>query len=397
MDPASVLQKFNNDSADENRTKRRVWCDGCYDMVHFGHANSLRQAKEMGDYLIVGVHTDEEIRKHKGPPVFNEQERYRMVRAIKWVDEVVEGAPYVTTQETLNKYNCEFCVHGDDITMTADGKDTYQEVKDAGLYKECQRTAGISTTDLVGRMLLMTRDHLKVGNETVAGPVATAELASTSPYTGTSHFLQTTRKIMQFADNKSPKPTDRVVYVAGAFDLFHIGHLDFLEVARKEGDYLIVGLHTDAVVNRYKGENQPIMNLNERVLNVLAYRCVNEVVIGAPYSITAEMMDHFNVSVVVHGTSPIYEDADDSDPYAEPKRRNKFKMVDSGNPLTTDDIVLRILKHRMDFAERNKKKEKKEIAAYEQFRKHVTMTSVAAQDVVNKTTGEHEPELHPHV
>ena len=50
----------------------RVWCDGCYDMVHFGHANSLRQAKAMGDYLIVGVHTDEEITLHKGPPVFNE-------------------------------------------------------------------------------------------------------------------------------------------------------------------------------------------------------------------------------------------------------------------------------------------------------------------------------------
>ena len=41
-------------------------------MVHFGHANSLRQAKAMGDYLIVGVHTDEEITQHKGPPVFNE-------------------------------------------------------------------------------------------------------------------------------------------------------------------------------------------------------------------------------------------------------------------------------------------------------------------------------------
>jgi len=39
----------------------RVWCDGCYDMVHYGHANSLRQAKAMGDYLIVGVHTDSEI------------------------------------------------------------------------------------------------------------------------------------------------------------------------------------------------------------------------------------------------------------------------------------------------------------------------------------------------
>lgn len=35
-----------------------------------------------------------------------------MVRAIKWVDEIVEGAPYVTTLETLDEYNCDFCVHG---------------------------------------------------------------------------------------------------------------------------------------------------------------------------------------------------------------------------------------------------------------------------------------------
>lgn len=53
-----------------------------------------------------------EIAKHKGPPVFTQAERYKMVRAIKWVDEVVEGAPYVTTLETLDKYNCDFCVHG---------------------------------------------------------------------------------------------------------------------------------------------------------------------------------------------------------------------------------------------------------------------------------------------
>jgi ethanolamine-phosphate cytidylyltransferase len=43
----------------------------------------------MGNCLVVGVHNDEEITKHKGPPVFNEQERYRMVRGIKWVDEVI--------------------------------------------------------------------------------------------------------------------------------------------------------------------------------------------------------------------------------------------------------------------------------------------------------------------
>lgn len=58
-----------------------------------------------------------EITKHKGPPVFTEQERYKMVRAIKWVDQVVEDAPYVTSLETLEEYDCAFCVHGDDITV----------------------------------------------------------------------------------------------------------------------------------------------------------------------------------------------------------------------------------------------------------------------------------------
>lgn len=43
--------------------------------MHYGHANALRQAKELGDYLIVGVHSDAEIRKNKGPPVMNEEER----------------------------------------------------------------------------------------------------------------------------------------------------------------------------------------------------------------------------------------------------------------------------------------------------------------------------------
>ncbi len=62
--------------------------------------------------LIWGFFLTAEIMKHKGPPVIREKERYAMVRAIKWVDEVVENAPYVTEIETLDKYNCDFCVHG---------------------------------------------------------------------------------------------------------------------------------------------------------------------------------------------------------------------------------------------------------------------------------------------
>ena len=73
--------------------------------------------------------------KTTGPPVLTEQERYKMVRSVKWVDEVVEGSPYVTELETMDKYGAEFCVHGDDITLSADGTDTYQIVKDAKRYK----------------------------------------------------------------------------------------------------------------------------------------------------------------------------------------------------------------------------------------------------------------------
>ncbi|XP_047993216.1 ethanolamine-phosphate cytidylyltransferase isoform X4 [Leguminivora glycinivorella] len=344
----------------------RVWCDGCYDMVHFGHANSLRQAKALGDVLIVGVHTDEEIAKHKGPPVFTQEERYKMVKAIKWVDQVVEGAPYVTTLETLDKYQCDFCVHGDDITVTADGIDTYHLVKNAGRYREVQRTAGVSTTDLVGRMLLLTREHFKGDKEYSVALEHSSNLGTDrtarSPYTGCSQFLPTTQKIIQFSSGLSPKPTDKVVYVAGAFDLFHVGHLDFLAAAHEQGDFIIVGLHTDLEVNRYKGSNYPIMNLHERVLSVLACKYVHEVVIGAPYSVTAELMDHFKVQVVCHGDTTIARDADGSDPYAVPKRRGCFKIIKSGNSMTTEDIVQRIISHRLEFEMRNSRKEHKEIA-----------------------------------
>lgn len=54
---------------------------------------------------------------------------------------------------------CHCSCFPDDITLTVDGKDTYEEVKREGRYRECKRTQGVSTTDLVGRMLLMTKAH----------------------------------------------------------------------------------------------------------------------------------------------------------------------------------------------------------------------------------------------
>ncbi|KAK2188909.1 hypothetical protein NP493_120g04046 [Ridgeia piscesae] len=158
--------------------------------------------------------------------------------------------------------------------------------------------------------------------------------------------MPTTKRIAQFSEGREPNPGDKIVYVAGAFDLFHVGHLDFLEKASKEGDYLIVGLHTDQVVNRYKLGNNPIMNLHERVLSVLTNRYVSEVVIGAQYTVTPELMDHFNVDIVCHGETTVALDVDGKDPYAEPKRRGKFKRINSGNELTTQNIIQRIIRNK---------------------------------------------------
>jgi cytidyltransferase-like protein len=47
----------------------RVYMDGCFDMMHYGHCNALRQARALGDQLVVGVVSDDEITANKGPPV----------------------------------------------------------------------------------------------------------------------------------------------------------------------------------------------------------------------------------------------------------------------------------------------------------------------------------------
>lgn len=202
-------------------------------------------------------------------------------------------------------------------------------------------TAGISTTGLIKRILRRSADVNY--SESVV-----------SKYTG-SPFLQTTRKIHEFTKDgcNYPGATDKIVYVAGSFDLFHVGHLAFLEKAKSLGDYLIVGLHGDDPLP----SNRSIMTLNERVMNLLSYKCVNEVLIDAPRNVTAELMEQFNVNMVFHGR---YSDSH-FDPYEIPKKMRKFQRIDSGSDVTTDTIVERIMKHDEKYRISNKLKEENEL------------------------------------
>jgi len=306
-----------------------------------------------------------------------EDERYEMVAAIKWVDEVAKGAPYVTSLEWMDKYGCDFCVHGDDIVTTADGTDTYHEVKSAGRFRTVPRTEGVSTTNLVGRMLLLTKEHHEPYHDDRAArttiktdvvvKMSEGHQPKTSPYTGVSQFLPTSKRIVQFSEGKEPKTTDKIVYIDGAFDLFHVGHVGILREAKKLGDYLLVGVLPDNVVNEKKGGGWPVMNLHERVLSVLSCRYVDEVIIGAPWKITEEFVKSQKIKVVIHGTvnDPAYV-ADAEDSFEVPRKLGILKTVQSPRKITTSEIVERIIRNRQQYEERNRKKEAKEILEMKQ-------------------------------
>ena len=351
----------------------RIWVDGCFDMMHYGHANLLRQASLLGDELYVGIHTDEEVFKFKGGyPVMTAAERYSAARACKWVTAVVEDAPYVTDMEDLKRCDIDFVAHGDDMTTDLDGNDSYAAVKAAGMMKIVRRTEGVSTTDLVGRMLLLTKAHHMFEDETEGkkevDPNKSDEFAAPSPSTkgerrnsGTNFckFLTTSRRIVQFSSNRQPTEEDKIVYVDGDFDLFHPGHTNFLREAKKHGTFLICGVHHDKVVNAKKGSNFPIMNINERVLSVLSCRYVDEVIIGVPFELEKDLLTMANVSVVCAGRHTTRGDYQ-TDPYAVPREMGILQEVDSGSGLTAYSIIKRVIQNRLDYEERNRKKAEKD-------------------------------------
>ncbi|CAI6004748.1 unnamed protein product [Closterium sp. NIES-65] len=482
--------------------------DGCFDMMHYGHANALRQAKALGDELVVGVVSDEEILLNKGPPVVSLEDRVRMVREVKWVDEVVlhntrlhapplhapsrrlhhsslclsplfpiprcrvrmvrevkwvdevvVGTPYCITPAFMHRlfthHRVDFIIHGDDPCLLPDGSDAYAEAKQAGRYLEVRRTEGISSTDIVGRMLLCVgsrtaateaqqqqqslerefahtgspsrspSEHCNRSGSPHAGspslpprpssplpppamlsasavpcsplrpslpPPSSSALASSAPHASSpshapsteaasspahasaapplhrgsppsspahlssspaplpahsplslapalpsspscaslpssassgslwglsaspsssaassplfppslaplasarvSRFLPATSTVLELSSHqpRSIDPSARVVYIDGAFDVFHSGHVQTLRAAKELGTFLLVGVHSDATVRANRGQHHPIMGMHERCLSLLACRSVDEVVLDAPWVVSDQLV-----------------------------------------------------------------------------------------------------------
>jgi cytidyltransferase-like protein len=289
-----------------DRREIRIFMDGAFDVMHYGHMNAFRLGRSLGTYLIVGVNSDESISECKGPPLMDDKERLTMVEACKFVDLVVPGCPYVMTSEYLDHifetYDVDYVVHGDDPCVV-DGKDVYASAKRRGRYRSIPRTEGVSTTDIVGRMLLMTKEHhLRTTNSgrrnnlhlrsssfsggpelllgapppppnddvdsdneihddddylegegrmTTTGDDDVSVMTAVNFGGGSedgigngrgvflghqSKFLTTSMMLRLFsADVKPPEDGMRVIYVDGAWDMFHCGHVEFLKAVSKVG------------------------------------------------------------------------------------------------------------------------------------------------------------------
>jgi len=143
----------------------RLYADGIFDMFHFGHAKALQQVKQAypNVTMIVGCCNDEMTHKYKGQTVLREEERYESLRHCRWVDEVITDAPWVISDDFLEKHQIDYVCHdalpynntsgeggdGDEETDV----DIYARLKKAGKFYETKRTDGISTSELIIRII----------------------------------------------------------------------------------------------------------------------------------------------------------------------------------------------------------------------------------------------------
>ena len=116
---------------------------GTFDLLHIGHINILERAKKLGDRLVVGVSTDSfSVKKKERKPIFNENDRKKILESLKFVDEVFFEESFEKKREYIEKYDADIFVMGNDWG----GK--FDEFNDICKVMYLERTPFISTTQI---------------------------------------------------------------------------------------------------------------------------------------------------------------------------------------------------------------------------------------------------------
>ena len=133
----------------------------------------------------------------------------------------------------------------------------------------------------------------------------------------------------------------RIVFGNGAFDLLHVGHVRYLEAARREGDWLAVGVNSDQSVRNAKGEGRPILPERERAEIIAALACVDAVVLfdeESPAVLLAELEPH------VHAKGTDYTPASVPERDVVASYGGKTAIVGDPKDHATSDLIERIRK-----------------------------------------------------
>lgn len=332
-----------------------IYIDGVFDIVHSGHFNAIRQAKKLTDYLYVGVNSDEGVTKVKGSPLLDDDERIYLISGCKWANKIIGRLPYTPTIELLDSIGAFYAAHGDDIAIDENGEDCYSEFRKVNRMKVFKRTEGVSTTDLIGRLLSIGLRN--------AGLESEANIYKPIP----SKFLSTGRRLKEFCNDKIPKKGDVIVYIDGVFDVLHPGIINFLEISKSKGDFLYVGIYDNETSRRLYGKDYPILSLQERVFNMLALKYVDDVIIGSPDEINDDMILTLNLSKVL-GEESIHEDLMKIgvDPYVSAKKRGIFELVKASYKINNDFLIDRVMKRKDEFTCKYIKKHEKEEIYYKE-------------------------------
>lgn len=158
-----------------------IYCDGVYDLFHYGHSRLLLQAKELFPYvkLIVGVTSDKDTLYYKGITAMNAKDRAESIRHCKYVDSVISNCPWTLNEEYLKLHNIWYVVHDDEPYVVKKIKeddepnnkkikieesissDCYLFLKDSMRFVPSNRTPGISTSGLIRRLLVNYENFLE--------------------------------------------------------------------------------------------------------------------------------------------------------------------------------------------------------------------------------------------
>lgn len=121
---------------------KRILTYGTFDLLHYGHIRILKRAKELGDYLVVALSTDE-FNATKGKKAYHSYEtRKKMLEAIRYVDLVIPENNWEQKIDDIKDYKIDVCVMGDDWA----GSDKFDYLKEYCDVVFLERTPGISTS-----------------------------------------------------------------------------------------------------------------------------------------------------------------------------------------------------------------------------------------------------------